>query len=220
MDSAWQLYLVRHGITLWNKAMRFQGHTDIALDEEGREQAHLIAARLSHLKTPLVAVWASDLVRAVETAESIAAPHGLTVQTTPLLRETSLGEWEGLTRAEIEARGEAELLQGYVQNSHLNRPPGGETLESAWERMTQAVAQIQAQYPSGGVVIVGHGGSLRALICDALEAPISSMRRIWLANASLSIIEEHEGVVGRIRRVTLLNDVSHLDQPLSATARI
>ncbi len=193
--------------------MRFQGHTDIALDEEGREQAQRIAARLARLKPPLIAVWSSDLGRARETAEAIAAPHGLTVQTTPLLRETGLGAWEGLTRTEIEARGESELLKGYVQNSHLNRPPGGETLEAAWERMTQAVAQIHEQHPSGGVVIVGHGGSLRALICDALDAPISSMRRIWLANASLSIIEEHEGVVGRVRRVTLLNDTSHLTSP-------
>lgn len=193
--------------------MRFQGHTDIALDEEGREQAQRIAARLARLKPPPIAVWSSDLGRARETAEAIAAPHGLTVQTTPLLRETGLGAWEGLTRTEIEARGESELLKGYVQNSHLNRPPGGETLEAAWERMTQAVAQIHEQHPSGGVVIVGHGGSLRALICDALDAPISSMRRIWLANASLSIIEEHEGVVGRVRRVTLLNDTSHLTSP-------
>ncbi len=213
MDSAGQLYLVRHGITLWNKAMRFQGHTDIALDEEGREQAQRIAARLARLQQPPVAVWSSDLGRAVETAEAIAAPHGLTVQTTPLLRETSLGEWEGLTRTEIEARGESALLRGYVQDSHVNRPPGGETLEAAWERMTHALGQIQEQSPSGGVVIVGHGGSLRALICDALDAPISSMRRIWLANASLSIIEESASIVGRVRRLTLLNDTSHLTSP-------
>jgi broad specificity phosphatase PhoE len=211
MAAGWRLYLVRHGVTEWNKGMRFQGHTDIPLDEEGREQARRIAARLGRLSEPPLAVYSSDLGRAIETAEAIAAPYGLTVQTTPLLRETSLGEWEGLTRTEIEARGESERLQGYVQNSHLIRPPGGETLESAWERMTQAVALIQEQYPSGGVVIVGHGGSLRALICDALDAPISSMRRIWLANASLSIVEDHEGVVGRIRRLTLLNDISHLD---------
>ncbi len=209
--AGWRLYLVRHGVTEWNKAMRFQGHTDIPLDEEGREQARRIAARLGQLSEPPLAVYSSDLGRAIATAQTIAAPYGLTVQTTPLLRETSLGEWEGLTRTEIEARGESELLKGYVQNSHLNRPPGGETLESAWERMTQAVTLIQEQYPSGGVVIVGHGGSLRALICDALDAPISSMRRIWLANASLSIIEDHEGVIGRVRRLTLLNDISHLD---------
>lgn len=209
--TGWKLYLVRHGVTEWNKAMRFQGHTDIPLDEEGREQARKIAARLGRLSESPLAVYSSDLGRAIETAEAIAAPYGLTVQTTPLLRETSLGEWEGLTREDIEARGESELLTGYVQNSHLNRPPGGETLEAAWERMTQVVTRIHEQYSSGGVVIVGHGGSLRALICDALDAPISSMRRIWLANASLSIIEEHEGVVGRIRRLTLLNDTSHLD---------
>lgn len=211
MSLAWRLYLVRHGVTLWNKEMRFQGHTDIPLDEEGREQARRIAARLTRLSSPPLAVWSSDLTRARETAEQIAAPHGVTVHITPLLRETSLGEWEGLTRQDIEARGEADLLAGYVRDSHLNRPPGGETLEAAWERMMQAVKLLREQHPEGSAVIVGHGGSLRALLCDALDAPITSMRRLWLANTSLSIIEEHDGLAGKIMRVTLLNDTSHLD---------
>jgi broad specificity phosphatase PhoE len=212
MSVAWRLYLVRHGVTLWNKEMRFQGQTDIPLDEEGREQARRIAARLARVSLPPSVVWSSDLGRARETAEAIAAPHKLTVHTTPLLRETHLGDWEGLTRADIEARGEGERLAGYVRDSHQNRPPGGETLESAWERMNQAVAMLRETHPDAtSAVIVGHGGSLRALLCDALDAPITSMRRLWLANASLSIIEEHDGVAGRIKRVTLLNDVSHLE---------
>ncbi|HZO91262.1 MAG TPA: histidine phosphatase family protein [Chthonomonadaceae bacterium] len=205
-----RLYLVRHGVTAWNRQMRMQGHTDVPLDEEGLEQARRIARRLASEARPPQAVWSSDLLRARQTAEAIAAPLGLTVQTTPLLRETMLGEWEGLTRAEIEARGDGEHLARYILDSHKYRPPGGETLEAAWERMVRAAAEIRAQHPRGQVAIVGHGGSLRVLLCEALDAPIASLRRLWLDNASLSVIEQYGDPCNPIRRVTLLNDTSHL----------
>jgi broad specificity phosphatase PhoE len=205
-----RFYLVRHGITSWNRALRMQGHTDIPLDEEGRRQACCLGARLASASHPPHAVWASDLLRARQTAEAIAAPLGLTVQTTPLLRETCLGAWEGLTRAEIEARGDAEQLERYILDPYRYRPPGGETLDAAWERMLRAAAEIRAAHPTGTVAIVGHGGTLRALLCEAMDAPVTSMRRLWLDNASLSIIEESDSPTLARRRITLLNDISHL----------
>ena len=214
MEQRLRLYIVRHGVTLWNREMRMQGHTDIPLDEEGKRQAELLAARLYACAHSPQWVYSSDLARARQTAESIARPLGLAVQTTPLLRETCLGDWEGLTRADIEARGDGQLLTDYLRDSHTFRPPGAETLEAVWERISRAVQAIRHDHPSGQVVIAGHGGSLRALLCEALDAPISSMRRLWLDNASLSIIDE-VGLPGhRIRRVTLINDTSHLDRSL------
>lgn len=190
--------------------MRFQGHTDIPLQEEGLEQARRIASRLALLPSAPVAVWSSDLTRARQTAEAIAAPHGLTICTTPLLRETMLGEWEGLTRAEIEARGDAERLMLYIKDPFQHRPPGGETLESVWERIAQAANFIRTEHADGDLVIVGHGGSLRALLCQALDTPLHSLRRLRLDNASLSVVEEQEGATGPLRWLTLLNDTSHL----------
>ena len=190
--------------------MRMQGHTDVALHEDGKIQAERLASRLAACGHPPQAVYSSDLSRARETAEAIAHPLGLAVQTTALLRETCLGEWEGLTRAEIAARGDTELLANYLRDSHQHRPPNGETLEAVWERMNQALNNIRRDHPSANVVIVGHGGSLRALLCAALSAPISSMRHLWLENASLSIIEESGSGDQRHRRVTLVNDISHL----------
>jgi broad specificity phosphatase PhoE len=202
-------YLVRHGITEWNRAQRMQGHTDVALASDGYLQAARIGARLQAAPLKPSAVWASDLMRATETARAIAEPLGLPVQTTARLRETMLGEWEGLTREEIVARGDGERLDAYLRDSWRYRPPGSETLEAVWERMLDAQEEIRNQHPVGAVAIVGHGGSLRALLCAALDAPIDSMRRLWLDNASLSIIEESEGV-DRRARITLLNDTSHL----------
>lgn len=203
-----RFFLIRHGVTLWNKAMRFQGHTDIALDEEGHRQAAQIASRLTG--SPIVAVYSSDLSRAHATALAISGKHNLPVLTTPELRETGLGQWEGLTRAEIEARGEGELLTLYLMDSARNRPPQGEPLELVFERLSRQFEQIATDHPAGDVVIVGHGGSLRALLCYLLEAPQSSMRRFWLDNASLTTIEERVRGGLLSRRILSVNDTSHL----------
>lgn len=205
-----RVYLVRHGVTSWNRAMRMQGHTDIPLDPAGVEQARWIAARIARLPSRPVCVWSSDLARASVTAELIAEPLGVEVQATPLLRETMLGQWEGLTREEIEARGDGERLKDYMRDSYRFRPPGSETLEEVWDRMLRAEALILNSRATGDVVIVGHGGSLRSLLCAALDAPINSMRRLWLDNCSLSIIEEFGQRTEKQRRLSLLNDTSHL----------
>jgi len=205
-----RLYIVRHGVTSWNREMRMQGHTDVPLDTEGRRQAKQIGARLRAVPLPPQAVWSSDLSRARETADAIATAIHLPVITTPLLRETMLGDWEGLTRLDIEARGDADLLANYHRDSLLYRPPNSETLEAVWERLQRAAAVIRSEHPVGQVAVVGHGGSLRALLCAAIDAPISSMRRMWLDNASLSIIEELRCSQDGMKRVILINDTGHL----------
>jgi len=205
-----RLYIVRHGATDWNQAMRMQGHTDIPLNAEGKEQAKRIATRLSTINPSIEAVWSSDLSRARQTAEAIAAPLRLPVRTTPLLREIMLGEWEGLNAEEIEARGDGELLRRYRLSPHGQRPPGGETLDQVWERMMRARDEITAAHTVGQIAIVGHGGTLRALLCDALDAPLPSMLRFSLANASLSLIEETRTIETCIRRILVVNDTAHL----------
>ena len=190
--------------------MRMQGHTDIPLNDEGLGQAARIAARLDANRPQLDAVWSSDLSRARHTAEAIAAPLRLPVRLSPLLREIMLGEWEGLNQEEIEARGDGELLAQYRNSPHAVRPPGGETLEGAWDRMMRARDEIRAAHPTGEVAVVGHGGTLRALLCAALDAPVASMLRFSLANTSLSVIEESRQPESRIWRVRCVNDISHL----------
>jgi len=205
------LYLVRHGLTLWNSEGRIQGHTDVPLSEEGRAQALRLASRLAAV--PLCAVWSSDLSRARETAEIIAARRSLPVTTTPLLRESCLGAWEGLTEAEIVARGDGRLLEAFRRDSTLHRPPGGEPMRQVWERILDAQARLRAAHAEGAVVVVGHGGSLKALLCDAMGAGIAAMRRLWLDNASLSLIEHRAGRTW----VRLVNDTCHLDAGAAGT---
>jgi len=205
-----RLYLVRHGITDWNQAMRMQGHSDIPLNDEGRSQAKRIAARLASLGSPIEAVWSSDLIRARQTAETIAAPFDLPVKVTPLLREIMLGDWEGLNQEEIEARGDGELLRQYRGSPAGARPPGGETLVQTWDRMMQARSEIGEAHSEGNIAVVGHGGSLRALLCAALDAPVASMIRFSLENASLSVLEQTRTSESCIWRVRCVNDTAHL----------
>jgi broad specificity phosphatase PhoE len=209
-EEPFRLYIARHGITVWNREMRFQGHTDVPLDEEGREQARRLSQRLLRLPHPPRTIWASDLSRARHTAEAVAIPLGLAIRSTPALRETHLGEWEGLKREEIIARGEEAQLQGYIADPAQFPPPGGESLAEVWERMQQAIAEIRTQSPQGPLLIVGHGGSLRSIICQVLDLPMTSVRRMLLDNASLTILEEHSVLGGPIMRLRLFNDTSHL----------
>jgi broad specificity phosphatase PhoE len=149
-------------------------------------------------------------MRAQSTANAIAAPVGLSVCTTPLLRETGLGAWEGLTGEQIIAAGDGELWKLYRQDSLTHRPAGAEPLEAVWERMLQAAEQIRQRYAEGNVVIVGHGVSLKALLCEAIQAPIACMKHISLTNVGISIIEEIGPADCRASRITLINDTGHL----------
>ena len=96
------LLLARHGETEWNREGRWQGWADPPLNETGREQARALREQLR--ETPFDAVYSSDLRRAHETAEIVAAPHGVPVIADEGLREIDVGSWSGLTRAEQEAR--------------------------------------------------------------------------------------------------------------------
>ncbi len=205
-----RFYLVRHGLTDWNREGRMQGHTDVPLNAEGQHQANCIAKRIAALPEPPCAIWSSDLSRAADTAGAIAASLHLEVVHTSDLRETMLGEWEGLTTAEIIARGDEERLDLYRRDSYRFRPPGGEKLDAVWARMMSVQDAMRQQYRAGAVVIVAHGSCLRVPVCAALEAPVASMQRFWMDNAALSIVEERDQYGLRYTSLTLLNDTSHL----------
>lgn len=200
------VYLARHGLTQWNVDRRMQGHIDVPLNPEGQAQAERLAGRLVRLTPRPAAVWTSDLQRARQTAEAIGSALGAPLHCTPLLRETHMGRWEGLTQAEIQA-ADGELLALYRSDPGRYRPPGSERVESSFGRILQAMAAIRESCPGDDVVVVGHGGSLRAVVCHALGGGPELLGRIRLDNASLSIVEERSD---REPRLLLLNDTSHL----------
>lgn len=209
-----RLFLVRHGVTEWNQVLRFQGHTDIPLSPQGREQAGALGRRLAGEK--IAAVYASDLLRARETAEIIAAYHGLAVITDPALREINFGVWEGLTLDEIKARYKAELQQWWTEPTRY-RAPGGETLSEMAERVIRSVQAIVARHNGEQVVVVCHGGPVRCLLATVLGLDLNQYWRLKQDNAALNIIDFpswHEGIV------VLLNDTCHLHYLLQPRATV
>jgi broad specificity phosphatase PhoE len=207
-----RILLVRHGETAWNAEGRVQGRTDTPLSDKGRAQAASLAERLKSVT--LAAVYSSDLSRARETAETLAAPHGsLPVLPDARLRERGYGDWEGLTLTEIAARYPKEWDQYHYQRL-LDAPvPDGEAWEQVIARFLPALRQIVQDHsgPDETVLLVGHGGSLRAAILDALAAPLPVLVRLRLDNASLSRLDYTKSNYGR---VIFLNDTSHLEGAL------
>jgi len=152
-----ELLLVRHGETDWNRERRFQGHADEPLNEAGREQARELAEALAGEK--IDAVYTSDLVRARETAEILAAR--LEAEAVPLreLREIDVGSWQGLSWPEIEER-HPEGVERWKRDGH--GWDGGESYEELGVRIVAVLRDIAARHPGQRVLVVGHGGTVRA----------------------------------------------------------
>jgi broad specificity phosphatase PhoE len=151
------ILLARHGETDWNRDGVWQGWADPPLNETGRAQARELAEQLRHV--PFDAVYSSDLRRAHETAEIVAAPHGVPVVADPGLREIDVGSFSGLTRAQIEER---------FPNGER---PDGETREQHAARVLDAVERIARENPGRRILLVTHGGTMRALHGHVTDEP-------------------------------------------------
>jgi len=199
-----KVILVRHGQTLWNLVMKYQGHCDVALTEKGVEQAMLAAQRLASEK--ITAVYASDLGRALKTAECIAQKHNLLVTAVPELKEINFGEWEGLTYEGANSQWTEEMSLLFTHPDEVIIP-GGETFREVKERATMALAKLVAQHPDETIVVVSHGGTIRTLLCAALNIHLNYLWKIKQDNTAINVLEYHDGEV----MVSLVNDVHHLE---------
>jgi probable phosphoglycerate mutase len=158
------LYLARHGETSWNREGRWQGHTDIELNDVGHGQARKLGELLRG--RDIARIHSSDLARARQTAEAAAAILGITELVIDReLRERSFGIFEGLTRKECEQR-HPELWTSYRADPR-RVPPGAESQEALADRMHAAMSRALARRDEGddaAVLVVSHGGSIRALL--------------------------------------------------------
>lgn len=198
-----RLILIRHGVTEWNATGRYQGQTDIPLNAEGRRQAAAVAQRLAQI--PVDAVYTSDLCRAAETARAIAAPHGLEARQDPRLREMNFGVWQGLSYQQIAEQAPEALAAWNADRVHL-APPGGESLAKLAARTLDSLAEIQAAYPEGTVIVVSHGGTVRVILCGLLGHPLATYWQFEVYNTAVSEIELRD----RGPVVVRWNDAHHL----------
>ena len=181
-----RLLLLRHGETAWNRERRYQGSKDTPLSPEGLVQAEAAARELKD--HTFAAVYSSPLRRARETAEAIAALHGLEVETDPAFQELGFGQWEGLTLDEARAR-DAALYQGWASTPHLVSPPEGESLAQARERVLAGLERLRAGHQDETVCLVAHGIPVRILILEALGLGLD---RIWSLHSAPTGISELE----------------------------
>lgn len=187
--------LVRHGETDWNRESRFQGHADPPLNARGREQARALAETLAG--EPIVAAYASPLRRALETAEIVAQRLAVPVETDEGLREVDVGEWQGLTRSEIEQR----FPEAYA--SWIDYGPGwesGETYEAMGARVVAALRRLAARHGDDTVLVVTHGGPVRAAEAHASKISHAEARRVGriLGNCDVARIAVRDGELRRL----------------------
>jgi probable phosphoglycerate mutase len=177
-----KVVLWRHGQTAWNVERRFQGTTDIPLDDTGVEQAERSARLLAALQP--TAIVSSPLRRAAATAEALSTVTGLTVTHDPDLTERNGGVWEGLTNHEIRTRFPSEHA--------IWQPPGGETAEEVAKRFASALERALERILEGGLlVIVSHGAAVRIGMLHWLGFPEELWGRFGgLSNCSWSVLEE------------------------------
>lgn len=180
-----RLFLVRHGITPYNIQARYTGQADIPLSPLGLRQAEAVGLRLA--SEHIDAVISSDLRRALVTAQAIARHHDLPVQEDADLRETGLGDWEGLTFTEVRAR-HAELWTRW-QVEPDSAPHGGETMSQVRERVERALARWQASYPEETMVWSTHGGFIGVMLCHLLGLALTRRRQFRLGNTSITEVD-------------------------------
>jgi alpha-ribazole phosphatase len=189
-ERATLIYLLRHGEIAQAERRRFVGHLDVPLSPRGEAQCEQQARRLA--ATTLSAVFSSDLVRAVHSAQIIGAPHGLTPKTLPALREMDMGRWEGLTAADLEAR-EPATFRDWLTRVGEYPFPEGEDVARLTARAWPAFEAIAAEHAGHAVAVVAHAGPNRAILCRALGLPLTRLTTFAQDYAALTVLEHAAG---------------------------
>lgn len=188
------ILLVRHAETDWNRTDRWQGHADPRLNATGLRQADQLARELS--RDTFDAIYSSDLRRAYETADAIARGRRLEVVRDHDLREIDVGEWSGLTTAEIQSRHPDGFSRHLLGGDGWER---GETHATMSARVISAMTRIAEAHPDGRVLCVLHGGPIRALLAHADGIDLGEWRRTRRGpdNADVEPIVVEHGVFRR-----------------------
>ncbi|GLR08587.1 phosphoglycerate mutase [Mixta theicola] len=206
-----QVYLVRHGETVWNAARRIQGQSDSALTKKGEQQARQVGERVRPLG--ITHVISSDLGRTRRTAEIIADACGCSVTLDARLRELNMGvlEQRPIDTLSAEEEGWRRTLVNGTENGRI---PEGESMAELAERMHQALNAC-LDLPAGSrPLLISHGMALGVLISTLLGLPAHAERRLRLRNCSLSRVDHQQSAwlaTGWV--VETAGDISHLDLP-------
>jgi phosphoserine phosphatase len=185
-----EIWLVRHGETEWNKLGKFQGSTDIELSEEGRNQAKALKNLIS---VDFDAVYASPLVRAVETAEILCRDTGLTVLPCEGIREINFGIFEGLTLEEIEHKYPEEMSKWRSDEAEGAFVGGDLSILNASNRAAATIREIAGKHSGKRVLIVAHGGIIKAALIGLFEWKMTMYHHFYVDNTAITKIIFRDG---------------------------
>ena len=207
MSIVTNVVLVRHGQSEGNAAGRFGGHTATPLSARGKAQAEATAKALANEK--FAAIYTSDLLRAVQTANPLAKLVHRDLQITDAFRERSVGVMEGLTFEEA-AEQHPEQYQALLRRDLDHVLLGGESYRQLLDRASRKLDEAIAKHRGGRIAIFTHTGTICILalhLMGALDAP--ELKPVWIATSNCGIsrfeLREHDFV-----RVPVLNDTRHL----------
>ncbi len=204
-SSAKRILLIRHGETDWNRVHRFQGRSDLPLNQEGRDQAYALALGLK--EQSLTAIYSSPLARAIETARQIKVFH----PSVPLFEEESLiemdlGGFEGMEAGHWLVE-HADFLRSWQETPASVRMPGGENLQEVQVRAVSTLERIANLYPIDSTLLIcSHNFVNRAILCYALQIPLDRFREVRQETAALNVLY----IQGDQLVVKAVNDRSHL----------
>jgi probable phosphoglycerate mutase len=204
------IVLIRHGETEWNAIKRLQGHLDIALNEEGRRQAVALGRALA--VEQFDAIYSSDLMRARQTAEQLAAGRGIPVHVDPGLRERCFGGFEGMLYADISERYPQAYAEWKARDIDARFPEGvhvAETLREFSQRAVDSIIRIANRHRHQKIALVTHGGVLECAYRAAQGIGFEHARDFDILNASVNRFLWD----GTSLRLAQWGDVTHLEQP-------
>lgn len=206
------IYLARHGRTAWNREEIFRGRTDIPLDDLGREQARALGRHLATVGIGIII--SSPLARALETARIASACWGGDdPRVDAAFTDLSFGEWEGLSRGEVEER-DPDLYGRWATDPASVMFPGGESLAQVEERAWPALQRLADLHAGEALLVVTHRVVCKVLLARALGAGLPAFWRIRQDTACLNVLEWRGDQV----EVVKMNDTCHL-RPLEAPDR-
>ncbi len=198
-----RLYLLRHGLTVHTPERRFSGRNDLALTEDGGTQITAAATRLA-ARGSITALVSSPLRRTRDSAQIVADALHLPVDVDDDLIELDFGSLEGLTWSQARS-SYPDQLSTFLSSADIPAS-GGESVSHVRTRMDRFLARVRTEHEGRDVAVLTHMMPIKVLLCMALDVPLSTVHRIFLAPASLSIVEWYAD--GRAS-VTLVNDTSH-----------
>ena len=202
------IFLIRHGESVGNLNRICLGHTDLDLTELGKKQAKCTADALSNVE--ISAIYSSDLIRAVHTAEPHALKRGLKITKSVDFRELFFGDWENASVLMLKDRFHEQFMIGWRQNFGTFTAPNGESVVEMAERMALGLQKIASEHPGEKILVTSHAAAIRALWgkISGYEPSLWADAFPFPTNASYSILEYCDGT---IVPVSYSND-SHLGE--------